>query len=383
MTTKDSKTPKASVYNYEDVDFNKIEISELNMDYKQPMRFLTYNDPDKNFKTKLYVKTSGKIKLPIYGIPPLDAKNAINSFHPDDKSREFIKVPLIEGDQACDALRRHLEEVDEWAASAETRKRVLGKGMEKFEYKKCIKTAEPSSNPKSTFPVVDSVTFKFDMYNEGDDRINKTKLKRIEDGKRGEVVAKTIGDIAKEIGYMSELRIIFNYHKFWFFKANKLYGISLKAMVIEYTPGIPRSVEVDFSSDDEGTEIPAKTTKNVKQIQSKPQKSQKPPKLDDSQGNNEENNNDDENNDIPVESSDTNNKKNRKKKSQNETEEKQSGKEEQSGKGKNSKITQKKKNNKRVESDNDQSGNDEPQEDDHPQEIKATVKKSIKSTKNS
>ena len=311
------ETAAVKVYKYKEIKFKNSDVSELNKSGAQPMAFINYNDPNLQSKNKILVQ-SGRIKMTSGGIPPLDKDNPnAKGYYPNNSKREFIKIPLDPEQDACIELRKHLEEADKWAGSEEMRKKLFGSGWKKYVYTPCIKSPkfdeeEDDSNDKKgkkekpkfvtakdgreyrvrsgkdgkEYMVMDFVKMKFNILinkkdsklgnkkskNDDDDdddnngqeeRIIKTKIKKVL-GKNNKktIDVKSISDIAKEIRYQSEIRFIFYYNKIW---ANKIasqgtdikpYGLGLKIMSIEYTPGKSaiNADNVEFRSDDEDEE---------------------------------------------------------------------------------------------------------------------------------
>lgn len=301
----DQKKSNTLVYRYKDVNFDNVEVSELNKEGSQPIAYINYNDTKRgDAKTKILMQ-SGKIKLTSHGIPALDKPDSKNKYYPDDSKREFIKIPLDPTQPACVDLTKHLEKVDAWAGSEEMKKKLFGKRASKYQYQPCIKTPkveddgdgdsdEESKAPKKTrkdkngkeYPIVDYVKMKFNVIPSGKGRLNKTVLKRIEGTKKVSVKADTITDIANEIKFLSEIRFVFYYNKIW---ANKTpangatmiaYGLGFKIMAIEYTPSVGKSVdpdEIEFMTDEEDED----DNKDEKASPSKKDKTTKPAKLDD------------------------------------------------------------------------------------------------------
>lgn len=262
------------IYKYKDIIFSNIEISELNREGTQPLSYINYNDPVRNMRTRILVQT-GKIKLTSHGIPPLDREDSKNHYYPDDSKREFIKIPLDPDQPACVDLKKFLEKVDSWAGSSEIRRRLFGKKEDKYEYQSCIKfplrrdddesNDEKSDNVKNDRSAVEYVKMKFNVVQQGKERVNRTKIvKNMGGGQKEQINAITITDIANEIKFLSEVRLIFYFSKIW---ANKIpaqgaskimYGIGFKVMAIEYTPNIRNIFDVDnidFLPDEEESKV--------------------------------------------------------------------------------------------------------------------------------
>ena len=291
--TKDVKSESAGndgqkaapVYRCKDVDFSNAQASELNKEGTQPLSYINYSDPVLNAETKILVQ-SGKFKVTGHGIPNLtDETSKGGNFYPDDSKREFIKIPLDPEQPACVELRKHFEEADEWAGSDEMRNQLFGKRADKYEYQPCVKTPEPRDNDdddkksslkkfKKEYPIYSYIKMKFNMRQTGKERVNITRLKKVDGKTKNFVKAKTITDIANEIRFLSEVKIIFYYNKIW---ANKtpaqgakkiMYGLGFKIIAIEYTPNVGKglkSEDIDFLSEEEdGEETPTKEKSGAK-----------------------------------------------------------------------------------------------------------------------
>ncbi|AUL78306.3 hypothetical protein QJ856_gp0511 [Tupanvirus deep ocean] len=310
----------APVYRYKDVDFSNAEVSELNREGRQPLAYVNYNDPVRNAQTKILVQT-GKFKLTSHGIPQLDKEGTEDGYYPDDSKREFIKIPLDPDQPQCVELRKHIQAADEWAGSEEMKKKLFGKRAKEYQYQPSIKTPKKpvsddddddddkpkgkgkgkgkgkDSKPKKEYPIIDYVKMKFNVVSQGKGRVNMTKLKKV-DGKTKTVVkADTITEIANEVKFLSEIRLVFYYNKIW---ANKTaaqgaqfiaYGLGFKVMAIEYTPSPNKglnSAEIDFLSEEEDEdEVPSTKKPN-------PKAGKQAQKLDDSDAEENEDNEDNE-----------------------------------------------------------------------------------------
>lgn len=310
-----SKSAQTKIYRYNKLNLDAYaEVSELNKEGQQPLAYINYNDPDLNAPTKILVQTD-KIKITSHGIPSLSKEGDKNNYYPTDDKREFIKVPLDPEQESCVKLRKFLEKVDEWAGSEEMRIKLFGKRASKYQYQKCIKSPEAkdddddsddddkpkkgkkaknSGDEKKKYPPMDYVKMKLNVVASGSGRINKTKLKRIEGSKKTFVKADTVTEVANEIRFLSEIKIIFYFNKIW---ANKTaaqgatvipYGMGFKVIAFEYTPHVGKGVntdDVDFISeeedDDDQEQVQAKkSSKNIKNS----------PKMDDDENDDEDNN---------------------------------------------------------------------------------------------
>lgn len=269
--TSDSMNPqtKTKIYRYKDIDFDRIEVSELKEAGKQQLAYINYSDPDLNMETKLLVQ-SGKILLNSGGIPSLSkGDDGEKGFYERDDQREFMKIPLDPKNPASCELREYLENLDAHFASNEMKTRLFGADADEYSYQSSIrapmvkKGKSKSKETDSKYPKFDSCKMKFNMLIEGKGRKNVTKLYRMENGKRTLVHADTITEIAKEIPFLSEVKFIFYHAKVWVNNAPAqgatviLYGIGFKLIAIEYTPGKSKGVDpdtIDFISEEEDDE---------------------------------------------------------------------------------------------------------------------------------
>ena len=269
-TDSNSAKPNNSmvIYRYNDIDFENATVpAQMQKGGKQDVAYINYNDQKLNAETKIFVQ-SGRIKITSGGIPREDP-----TYHPTDDTREYIDVPLDDGQESCRALRSHIENADEWGSSSGLKKKLFGKFAGDYQYMPCIKIAKPPKDDTKKYVNHDCVRFKFNMVGQGEERHNITKLIRVEGDKRTVVPAKTIKEITEEIKFQSEVKIIFYYAKIWANKSKAygatkiVYGIGLKIIAIEYTPSSNRSLnlsKLEFLSDDDenGPTIQSKPSKN-------------------------------------------------------------------------------------------------------------------------
>ncbi len=305
--SEEKKSLTTVIYKHKDVKVKNITVSELDQTKTQPMAFMNYTNPKLKSETKLFVQ-SGKFKLTGGGIPRLSKPEDKQKFYESDDKREFIKIPLDPEYPACVEMRKLFEEVDEHFGSEEFRKKFFGsKRYSKYQYQKCIRTPAPrdddsdseeddkknkkskkdtnKNSDKKQYPVFDTIKMKFNVVPEGNGRTNRTKLIKITDGKKKTITANTITEIANEIKFLSDLRIVYYFNKIWANKATvtgtnvKLYGVGIKVMAIEYTPSVSRGINPDdiaFMSEEEDD------------VSSKKSKDKKSPKLDDSDDNSDD-----------------------------------------------------------------------------------------------
>jgi len=279
------KNDTAIIYRYNKINFSNVVLSDLNKSEPQDLAYISYDDPDVNTETKILLQ-SDKIRITSGGIPKPHP-----SFYPTALSREFIKVPLDDKQESCKKLRTHMEAADEFFGSEETKKKIFGSKAKRYEYQPLIKVPQapvedsgseedkpkkgkPTKGKANSTPIekLDCIKMKFNFINnDSGDRINKTKLTRINNGKKTKVDATTIDDILREIPFRSEIKFIFYYSKVWAAKTpargSKMlqYGVGLKVMAIEYTPSAGKGFNVDeltFSSGD--SDADSKDAKDAK-----------------------------------------------------------------------------------------------------------------------
>jgi hypothetical protein len=304
---KSSSNRKTTIYKCKDINLKNFVVSELKDEGAQPLAYINYLDPNLKAETKILVQ-SGKFKLTGHGIPRLSKPDDKYKYYETDDKREFIKLPLDPEFPACNELRELFEKVDEHFASEEFRKKLFGtKKYKKYQYQKCIRTPQSaddedseeesgsedegktknSKNKKDAkgnkkadgkkYPVLDFIKMKFNIIPTDSGRINRTKITKLDGKKKIPVSAKTITEIANEIRFLSELRVVFYFNKVW---ANKtqtggmyMYGVGIKVMAIEYTPSVSRGINpdhIEFSSDDEDNEEDETNNSSEKKSKSKP-----------------------------------------------------------------------------------------------------------------
>jgi len=219
-TSESGETSAVKVYKYSEIKFSNAEVSELNKSGTQHMAYINYNDSKLSTRNKILIQ-SGHIELTSHGIPPLDKKDAVKKYYPDNKSREFIKIPLDPKQPTCDELRKHLEAADKWAGTEEMRRKLFGSKWKKYVYSPSIKVPKSGdddddggedeedeskkkkkkskdkdeSKPRvrigkdgKEYPIMDYVKMKFNIIpvkkDDKEDRIIKTKIKKVLDKKK-------------------------------------------------------------------------------------------------------------------------------------------------------------------------------------------------------
>ncbi|AGC01838.1 hypothetical protein H012_gp625 [Acanthamoeba polyphaga moumouvirus] len=297
-TSSDNKKPPVPIYRYKNVNFNNVLVSELERKPKaQPLCYLNYKD-EKHGDTKLLVQ-SDKLKITDHGIPGIHEQ-----YYPDDSKREFIKVPLDNGQDACRKLRKHFEEADQFFGSNKLRKKIFGNNADQYQYQPIIRTPQEQNNDEKKNksgedkPKHDFVKLKFNMAGSGESRVNRTKLFQIKSEKEKEPInADTITEVANHIRFQSEIKFIFYYVKIWANSSktqglNKyLYGVGLKVMAIEFVPNKGKGIDIDNLEFDESDD----DDENEDNVSPKKSKSKLDDDDDDDDNGNDNNENGDEN----------------------------------------------------------------------------------------
>jgi hypothetical protein len=252
------------VYHYDDINFDNIRISELDTSGRQITAQISYFDEKNQLETPIYIQTD-TMKIAGDGIPKYH-----DIYYPTDDKREFILIYLDLDQLMRVKLRNHLEKMDMYFGSKEIKKKIFGKNAKKYIYSPCIKEKEndvwdSDSDSDKTYKKPDKCKIKFNMIQNGENRINTTKFIKNVDGKKIPIVVKSITEIANNIRFGSEIRLVFKYHKVWATKMKipgsqyQMYGIGLTIIIIEFTPVIPQKIlrmyryieNCKFISDDE------------------------------------------------------------------------------------------------------------------------------------
>lgn len=226
-----------NAYPVDSINFDKVNVSDLNKDYNQPLAFINY------YNTPLTIAT-GPIKITSHGIPRLDGQDSKIGYFPDDNHREFIKLALDPNQPACVALRNHLEMADQYYGLEIVRKKLFGKLAGKYEYQASVRKPyydndDDDNSLKSKVgkrPVkMDYCKIKFNVIPCKDgQRINKTIINI--NGQA--ILAQTITDIAQYVKFGSTIRCKIQHVKVWANKSaapgyNKImYGLGLKMLEI-------------------------------------------------------------------------------------------------------------------------------------------------------
>lgn len=230
------------------------------------------------------------VRLVSHGIPK-QKKETVPGSKPSNSSEnnkeipiDSIKLPLDDSQQSCKDLRTLLAQLDDHFSSDSFKKELFGANAKNYVYSALIKhpqikeddNGEPIVNKDkdgNPYPQYDCCKMKFNLTNDTSKTV-KTKLIRTEDSKDIPVIALTMDEVAKEIIYNSEVKVIFQFSRMW---ANttqmantktKLYGVSLKVLAISYKKPVTNSVPItnlSFQSDDEDD----KEDNDLEQVHSK------------------------------------------------------------------------------------------------------------------
>lgn len=262
------KQAKVTVYKFDEIDFKKVKLSELKESGAQEMAFINYYEKDK--PTKLFVQ-SEPIDLVAYGVP----RDGL-AWVKNDKDREYMNIPLNDQPGSI-SLRNHLQQGDELYGSEATKRHLFASRWKRYEYvpfikpgkkeessdeeeedeekevKKEVKEArKDSGRGKGKISNYDFCKMKFNFVeDQKSERVNKTKLIRVEGNKKIHVNALTISDVSKEIRFKSNVEVIFYHSKVWVSiskiggNKRRIYGVTLKIMAVKYRPSFSFNVNSD------------------------------------------------------------------------------------------------------------------------------------------
>ncbi|AKI80238.1 hypothetical protein QJ850_gp461 [Acanthamoeba polyphaga mimivirus] len=280
--------PKTIIYRLNTIDCDRIDIADWNKDGKQWNAWLNYQDPNLNSNTKMLFQTK-TIELKHHGIPRIGEGD--DAFIKSDADREYIKIPLTPEEPGCKELEQQFQALDEYFSSDEMCTKLFGKRANGYKYVTCVKTPKikddsdsdsddednkkkKKKNTKNKGKQEDPVKFikaKFNMIQDNGKKINRTKLIKSSGGKKEEINADTITEIANEVRFLSKTKYIILVNRIWAAKSalpgaeKKMYGLGVKVLAIEYTPGTSsglNSKNLAFMSDDEDEEEVVKPTKS-------------------------------------------------------------------------------------------------------------------------
>lgn len=287
---------KTTVYRYNKVDFQNVNLTDLNKEGTQGVSFINYTNSSGK-EEKLIVQT-GNIKLTNGGIPQIHPK-----YCKEDKDREYIKIPFDPEQESCMELKQFLDRADEHFGSEQVKEKLFGKSKSKYLYQPCVrspgtadeddeednekgKSSKKSGKDDKKYPKMEFCKIKFNIKidKNTEEREVITRVDKVPDLKnrkqKTRVKVSTMTDVAKEIKFLSTVRLVFYFSKIWVMKTPPMgskflsYGLGFKVMAIEYTPSATRGVDADnieFLSEEDNDEVPSKETKG---------KQSKGPKLD-------------------------------------------------------------------------------------------------------
>lgn len=279
---------KTIIYRPNTIDCDRIDIADWNKDGKQWNAWLNYQDPNLNSNTKILLQTK-TIELKHHGIPRIGEGE--DAFIKSDADREYIKIPLTPGEPGCEELKQQFKALDEFFSSDDMCKKLFGKRANGYKYVTCVKTPKikedsdsdsddednkkkkknTKNKGKQEGPPVEYIKAKFNMIQDNGKKINRTKLIKSSGGKKEEVNADTVTEIANEVRFLSKTKYIILVNRIWAAKSvlpgadKKMYSLGVKVMAIEYTPGAStglNSKNLAFMSDDEDEEEVVKPTKS-------------------------------------------------------------------------------------------------------------------------
>jgi hypothetical protein len=291
-------------------NYNVIKVTNLN-----PSKLGTHKMPSGNFSNmgffvnynasadkKRTIFQTGKIKIIKGGIPRLTTDEDKKNHTPNDSKREFMRIPLDPEQPACVELKEALDKIQTWLEDKDTKSLLFGKNAKKYKAMEIYNSTDPNKlgddsddedkdddeEEEEVKPFIPTAKFRFDMEVKGENRKIKTAFCVNQDGKKSKISFDSVTEAAENITYLSDTIIGFTISRIWAGDAPMAgmkhlpYGIILKMLKLQYTPGMMSSSvnndEIVFS--DEEDEVDTITpTKPAKIIQAKPEPSKKPKKI--------------------------------------------------------------------------------------------------------
>jgi hypothetical protein len=225
----------------------------------QNISFITYNGLNLMMQTPTLITET-------YGIPrPSD-------FYKDDKSRSFYKLPFCHDRKQFEDIKYHqieafyhkLREIDALCSSVEFRKRMFGDKFDKYRYSPLVREAQTNEEEEqivsaSYKPPYTKLKIQLEYHT------NKPLI-HIRDGiTKSTKTVSCIDDCCQHIRYLSKVRFIIHFNKFYQMKTStgngqKQYGITLTIKHAEFFPKEHLEIPsmISFLSDTDGEEDKSK-----------------------------------------------------------------------------------------------------------------------------
>ena len=244
-------------------DMQFSELSDSTRVSSQKISFITYNGMNMMMQTPTIITEA-------YGVPRK------SEFYKDDKDRSFYKLPFcherkqqedVNYDQVQEFYSK-LREIDMRCSSVEFRKQMFGDKFDKYRYLPLVREAvndeEEAVASASYKPPYTKLKIQLDYH-------TQKPLINIKDGLTKEQQdVNCTDDVCKYIGYMSKVRFIIHFNKFYQMKSaagsgQKQYGITLTIKHVEFfqKPQQPQHYVniVAFLEDDDEDAKPSKETR--------------------------------------------------------------------------------------------------------------------------
>ena len=240
------------------------ELSDSNRIASKKISFITYNGMNMMLQTPTLITEA-------YGIPRK------GEFYKEDKTRNFYKLPFcherkqqedVRYDQV-EAFYKTLREIDIRCSSVEFRKQMFGDKFDKYRYSPLVRDAS-----KDEEQPVASASYKppYTKLKIQLDYRTQKPLVNIRDGLTKETKdVDTIDDCSQYLGYMSKVRFIIHFNKFYLMKASvgngqKQYGITLAIKHVEFFQKPQQQPQhymntIAFLEDDDEDAKPSKETR--------------------------------------------------------------------------------------------------------------------------
>ncbi len=296
-------------------NYNVIKVTNLD-----PSKLGTHKMPSGNFSNmgffvnynasadkKRTIFQTGKIKIIKGGIPRLTTDEDKKNHTPNDSKREFMRIPLDPEQPACVELKGALDKIQAWLEDKATKATLFGKNAKKYKAMEIYNSTDPNKlgddsddedkddedkdeeeEEEDAKPFIPTAKFRFDMEVKGENRKIKTAFSVNQDGKKSKISFDSVTEAAENITYLSDTIIGFTISRIWAGDAPMAgmkhlpYGIILKMLKLQYTPGmVSGSVnndEIVFSDEEDEVET-ITPTKPAKVIEAKPEPSKKPKKI--------------------------------------------------------------------------------------------------------
>ena len=208
----------APILRASDINFNNIELGDLNSSGVQPLAYISFNHNDQLIKLLLQ---TGSIQFM--------ANDLLNPEIITDSG--YMIVCFDRNQPSCIELKKHFEKADAYFGSAEIKANLFGNDANTYEYVPIIKTQD---NPFNNVQQYDYCKFKLNMFDTNNGKIIKTKLRT---KSTGLINVETIAEIKNNVIPQSIGKLIIYYNNIYVNNNHigeiKKFGISLKVMAIE------------------------------------------------------------------------------------------------------------------------------------------------------